>query len=109
MKKLSEIKEKSFDFFLTIFFLVILFILKAPCFNLPFWWDEGGHLDGAVKIIENNFNPFIEWWSYHPPLVYELVAFTYQLIGKWSIAARLIILFFSFLTLVFTYLLGKKL
>ncbi len=87
--------------------LVIFFILRLPFFSLPFWWDEMNHLQGALKIANNNFIPFVEWWSYHPPLVYEIVAFTHQFIGVWSLSARLTILSFSLLTIFFTYLTAK--
>lgn len=91
------------------FFGALVFGFKLPFVNLPFWWDEGNYLEGALKILQNNLNPFVEWWSYKPFLIYEMTALGFHFFGFSRIIPRLIIILFSFLTLYFTFLLGDKL
>jgi len=114
-KKYDQKLTKSLDIFLEnnvlvgLFLGLLIFISKLPFVNLPFWWDEMNHLDGALKIYQNNFNPFIEWWSYKPPLIFETVALGYSFFGFSRAVPRLIVISFAFVALYFTFLLGKKL
>lgn len=110
-KNLAKLLDNFLEnnFLVGIFFGALVLISKLPFVNLPFWWDETNHLEGALKIYQNNFNPFIEWWSYKPPLIFELVALGYNFFGFDKAIPRLIIIFFAFLALYFTFLIGKKL
>lgn len=99
--------------------LLLYFGLLAICFaiiknkflSLPLHNDELNHLQGVRMIIKNNFNPFIEWWSYHPPLIYTSVALINNLtqLNNQIIVPRMIVGAFGFAALVATYFLGKEL
>lgn len=92
------------------FFAYLIFILKSPTLNVPFHLDEISFYGGVRLILNNNFNPFVEgWWGYHPPLIYELAAVSEYWWGFSRISLRFLILIFSYLSLWFTYLLGRKL
>lgn len=114
-KKVDELLLKRFDDFLSskksifLFFLLLVFLAKLPLLNLPLWWDEENYVWGAIKIWENGFNPFIEFWSYKPPFVYELTALGFKVFGFSRIIPHLVIVFFAFLACYFTFLLGEKL
>lgn len=106
-KKLENFLENKVLMGLFLAFFVLGF--KIPFINLPLWWDEGNYFEGALRIYKNNLNPFIEWWSYKPPLVYEISAFSFRLFGVNRGTPRLIVIFFALLALYFTFLLGKRL
>lgn len=96
-----------------LFFLIIdicFFLIKARFMFLPLHNDEFNHMEGVEKIVKNNFWPFVEWWSYHPPLVYEVVALIVSFVSKnnWVFVSHLVIAIFSFSVLIFTYFLGKE-
>lgn len=95
-------------FLIFIFFLVLLLSLKSSVLNLPAYCDETNYLNGVFKIWENNLNPFIEFWSYKPPLFFMLAALTYKLFGYSILITHFIILLLSFLTLCFTFLLAEE-
>lgn len=106
--KSVKIKKTTFLFFFILG--ICFFVIKSQFFFLPLHNDEFNHMEGVVNIVENNFFPFVEWWSYHPPLIFELVALTgsFLFFNNWILAARLTIALFGFLTLVFTFFLGKS-
>jgi len=106
-KNLDRFLEKKI--LVGLLFGVLIFGSKLPFVNLPFWWDEMNYIEGALEIYKNNLNPFIEWWSYKPPFIYELVALGYNLFGFGREIPRVIIIFFAFLAVYFTFLLGEKL
>jgi 4-amino-4-deoxy-L-arabinose transferase-like glycosyltransferase len=103
-----KIKRDKLVFFLLL--AVVYFSVKSQFLTLPLHNDEFNHMEGVINIIENNFSPFVEWWSYHPPLVYELVAYFVSFFAqkKSILITRLIIAVFGFLSLIFTYLLGRE-
>ena len=102
-------KRKNLVFFLLL--AVVYFAIKSCLFRYPLHNDEFNHMEGVSKIVEENFFPFTEWWSYHPPFVYELVALFNSVLSKenWILGARLITAVFGFLVLVLTFLLAKRL
>lgn len=105
----SVFKPPKSDFVIGIFLSSLVLLFKLPILNTPLYLDEISFYDGVSMILENRFNPFVEWWGYHPPLVYELAALVEHFFGFSRISLRLLILVFSFLSLWFTFLLGKAL
>ncbi|MBU3957404.1 glycosyltransferase family 39 protein [Patescibacteria group bacterium] len=109
MKQL-KLKFKKSNLWVGILFFSLIFLLKIPFLNLPLHLDEISFYGGVSTVLRNNFNPFVEsWWGYHPPFIYELAAIIEYFFGFSRIALRLMVLAFSFLTLWFTFLLGKTL
>ncbi|MBN1262729.1 MAG: glycosyltransferase family 39 protein [Candidatus Pacebacteria bacterium] len=94
---------------MAVFFAGLVFLFKKPFWNLPFWWDEENYLEGSLKVLTNGFRPFVEWWSYKPPFLYEITALFFRLFGFCRVIPRALIAFFSFLAVYFTFLLGAKL
>lgn len=96
---------------MTIFVIIlslINFLIRIPFFNLPLHHDELVLFDGALKIYQNHLNPFIDFSGYHPPVFFEPVAILFRIFGPSRVWGRLIVDIFSSLSLIFTYLLGKK-
>jgi len=87
---------------------LVNFLARIAFFSLPIHHDEDAYFGGALAIYENNFNPFIEFWSYKPPFLFEITAVLFKLLGPSRVWGRLIIAFFSSLSLLFLYLLGEK-
>jgi len=85
------------------------FLLRIPFFNLPAHHDELPYFDSALKVFNNNLNPFIEFQGYKPPVFYELAAIFFKILSPARFWGRLISSLFSSFCLLFTYLLGKKL
>ena len=84
------------------------FLIRIPFLNLPVHGDEIGYFDGALKVFKNGLNPFIEFWSYKPPFLFELTAFLYSIFGPSRWMGRLIIAIFSSLAIFLTYKVGEK-
>jgi 4-amino-4-deoxy-L-arabinose transferase-like glycosyltransferase len=103
MKNIS--KEK---FFILILFFSLVFFFKRSCLGLPAFADEFHYINGALAVYHNNLNPFVSFWAYKPPLLYEITAALYKLFGYSLEITRLPILFYSVVTLYFTFLLGEK-
>ncbi len=94
---------------LAILVIVVLnFLIRIPFLNFPVHWDESVYFGGSLAILDNKLNPFIEFWSYKPPFVFELTALFYKLFGisRWMI--RLIVALVSSLSIFLTYQLGRK-
>jgi 4-amino-4-deoxy-L-arabinose transferase-like glycosyltransferase len=85
------------------------FLLRLPFLNIPAHWDEVNYLDGVRIIFMNNLNPFVEYWGYKPPFLFEAVAILYELFFPSRIWGRIIVYFLSSLAILFNYLLAKKL
>jgi len=90
-----------------LFFILVLYFKKS-CLNVPAFGDEINYLNGTLQVYNNNLNPFTPFWAYKPPLLYLLTALLYKIFGYSLAVSRVVILFFSFLTLYFTYLLAEK-
>jgi 4-amino-4-deoxy-L-arabinose transferase-like glycosyltransferase len=76
--------------------------------DMPLHWDEDAYFGGAHEIYKNNLNPFVEFWSYKPPLMFELTAVLFKVFSPARYWGRLITLIFSCFSLLFIYLLGKE-
>lgn len=71
--------------FLSIF--LILLGMSWSQLNQPAHWDETAYIDGVRTIFNANGFPFVEFWSYKPPLHFELGALTWLVfgIGRWQL------------------------
>lgn len=95
---------------LAIFFVIIFnIILHFSFLDNPTFGDETTYLYGAIKTLRNGFNPFVEYWSYKPPLIAELTALMFKIFKIDIFNARIIVLFFSSVAIFFTYKIGEKL
>ncbi|MFH0861297.1 MAG: glycosyltransferase family 39 protein [Candidatus Altiarchaeota archaeon] len=88
---------------------VAVLLLKYPILSLPYYWDEFHLIEGSLWMIENhlsfNLPDYLDFG--HPPLLYELFAISYAVLGESLLLSRLLILVFSLLGLYYTYLLGS--
>ncbi len=62
-------------------------ILVVLCIGLQFrhqpaHWDETAYIDGARTIFEAHGFPFVEFWSYKPPLLFEFGAILFGVFGQ---------------------------
>lgn len=105
MKYFEQKSEIVFGSFLIIF----IFLLKYPILNLPYSWDVMNYIIPAAQYIyENGFSIFL--WEYsngHPPFYFVLLGFVFKLFGNTQFVSHLVTVFFSFLSVYYTYLLGK--
>ena len=97
-------------FYLILLFLLVL-ILKYPVLNLPYYWDDLNYVISTVDYIYNNsFTPFLWEYSFgHPPFFFLFVGALFKTFSNSNLVAHLSVVLFSFLTLLFTYLIGKTL
>ena len=104
-------KKINFNLLYFIFLLLLLIILKYPVLNLPYFWDGLNYMIPTIDYIYNN-KITIFLWEYnlgHPPFLFLFIGILFKIIGNSQIIANSVILLFSFLTLFFTYLIGKEL
>ena len=94
--------------YIVIFYIVLVFVFKVSVLDKPIWWSERAYVEGAIKVYQNNLNPFVEFHSYKPPLLFVLTALGYKIFGTSTVVPRFIIALFAVATLYFTFLLGKK-
>lgn len=107
---------KKSNFLIVSFFLFLLTGLIFRTYQMrhqPFYdWDEGIYAQVAKEIINNKtlkttFNEHP--WLNKTPLSHLLIAFIFLITNDSHFFSRLIFSFFSFFTLLLTYLLAKKL
>ncbi len=87
---------------------IINFLIRIPFFDFPAHWDEIAYFWGTWKVFNNHFNPFVEFWSYKPPLLFELTAVFYKIFGVSRWVGRLIVALSSSLSIFLVYKLGKE-
>jgi len=104
-------KKLNLDLFFGFFILIVLIILKYKALSLPYFWDGLNYMIPTIDYLyKNTLTIFL--WNYnlgHPPFFFLLVGALFKLFGDSQIVANSVVLFFSFLTLIFTYLIGKNL
>lgn len=101
--------RKDIYFKIIIVLALLNFLLRLPFSNLPLYNDETNSMEAAIKIYNNNLNPFVEFWSYKPPLLFETTAVLFKIFSPSRVWGRIVVYFFSSFSLIFCYLLGKKL
>jgi len=112
-------KNKKKDFFsnntIALVPIILLFLLKLPVLNAPLFEDPAWVNFYHVRdMAMNNFKPILgEGYDYnttgHPPFYFWIWTLIYKIFGYNLYAFHIMALFFAFLTLYFTYLLGKHL
>ena len=100
--------NKNIFIFLCIFLIILL--INIPTLNLPSSEDSAGYvMFTTMRIYENNLNIFDGNPHIHLPFFTLLLAFLYKIFGPSLIVGRILIIFFSALAILFTYLLAKEL
>jgi 4-amino-4-deoxy-L-arabinose transferase-like glycosyltransferase len=93
------------------FFAVVVFLIHAPYFSLPYFWDElGQFVPAALDIFQHG------WWvphsavpNAHPPGVMAYLAVVWKIFGYSIAATRAAMLLLASLTALFTFLLAIRL
>ena len=104
---LSWLKDKRNIYFLIIlvFAIGIRFIFFLQTTDQTLWWDEADYMLMAKDMahsIEYNYDPV-------RPILFSLVnGLIFKIAGYTEIIPRLILLILSIFTVVYTYLLAKK-
>lgn len=97
------------DWKLLLLITLALLISKATVLDKPIWWSELTYFEGVLKVLGNDLNPFIEYRSYKPPLIYLLSALLFKLFGPHNLLLRVEIIVFSAVGLLYTVKLGRLL
>lgn len=93
---------------LILFIIVANFLFRLLFINIPTFADETNYNNSALEIAENRLNPFTNYFSYKPPLVYYPVAMLYRFVFPSRIWGRILTYIYSSLSLLLIYKLGKK-
>ncbi len=91
--------------------LTVILALNAPFFQLPYYWDSLWIIAGAEGILENDFKPLLPAaWDMiaHPVLLHEILALTWLVLGQALWVSHLVMVGFAFLTVYFTYCVGRQ-
>jgi 4-amino-4-deoxy-L-arabinose transferase-like glycosyltransferase len=104
---MSKIKHA----FPTFVFIVCLvnFLIRIPFFSRLLTNDANLYSIGVLRVYQNHFNPFIQFWGYKPPVLFELTAILYKIFGPSIIVGNAVSAFASSIALWYTYLLGTHL
>src|SRR3989344_1054382 len=96
--------------YIIVIFLLLL-LINLGNLNLPYHWDDFNYVIPAVDYVYNNApTPFLwEQGQGHPPFFYIFAGLIFKIFGDSLMVGHLIILIFSFLVILFTYLIGKEL
>lgn len=103
--------KKNPDLFFAIFLLVMLVIFKYLVLGLPYYWDGLNFLASTIDYLQNNFitPELLEYNLGHPIFLPFFIFILFKIFGTSTLVANSVILFSAFLTLYFTYLIGKTL
>ncbi len=111
-----EIKQYFSNKWIIVLFLFILVVsFKLPIINTPHYWDSINRIHNANWVKDHHFNPFLEKGGgmlgaqWRPPFFFELLALSWTLLGNSLFVSHSIVILFSFLGVLFTYLLGELL
>jgi hypothetical protein len=99
----------SNDKLIAIFLILLIFCTKLPILNVPYNWDEMTLPLISHYISQHNFYPIPPRGLLHTSIFYEFFALLYYFLGPSIWLTHLVIIFFSFLAVFFTYLLAKQL
>lgn len=100
---------------LFLFFSILVVSLKSSILNTPHYWDSLNRIHNANWIKEHSFNPFLEKdegmlnAQGRPPFFLELLAVSFSLFGHSLIVSHLIVVLFSAMGVIFTFLLAEML
>ncbi len=101
--------EKMKKIILFLIFFLVMFLSKITILNLPFNEDALTYLvPSAEHMVKNGINPFVNGLSFgHTPLLFMVLAIIFFFTTS-PIMAYVIIILFSSLALLFTYLIAEK-
>ena len=92
-------------------FALVVFVIHAPYFGLPYFWDElGQFVPSALDIYHDGaWVPHSAVPNAHPPGVMAYLALVWKIFGYSIIATRAAMLVLASLTALFTFLLAIRL
>ena len=115
-------KKILFDILPPIFFFILIFLLDLTFLNLPYFWDAMQFIPLTKSLVENHLNLISMYiqnifykisvsaiYEMEPLFLYLILAIFFIILGESIWIFHLIIIFFGFLTLYFTYLIGSYL
>jgi hypothetical protein len=88
-----------------------LLALDMPLLDLPHFWDSMTFVAGAEFLLANGFSPVLpraEDYG-HPVLLQEILALAWRVFGESVHVSHLVMVGFAFVTVYWTYLIGKSL
>jgi 4-amino-4-deoxy-L-arabinose transferase-like glycosyltransferase len=103
----SYVLKSESAIILSLFLLTLL--LKMPILGMPHYWDSlGRDIFIARWILNNGFSPFPTTTAYngHPVLFHEVLALFHLLLGTELWVSHIVVVLFSALAVVFTYMTG---
>ncbi len=89
----------------------LLLIGKFSAFSIYPYWDAAAYIiPASTNILKNNFDPITDpfWDIGHPTLLMELIALSWKIFAKKVWASYLPTIICAYITLLFTYLVGRK-
>ncbi len=92
-----------------IIWLIFLFTIVSHLFFIrgAAVFDEPGYLEGVYNTYNNHLNPFVEFNGYKPPMTVWIPAVASTFFGLTRVWARVWIIIFSCIALLYTYRLAK--
>ena len=103
--------SKTKNVFPIFVFIVCLinFLIRIPFFSRILTNDANLYTVGVLRVFQNHLNPFVEFWGYKPPFLFELTALLFKIFGPSIIVGNALSAIASSITLWYTYLLGTHL
>lgn len=94
---------------LFLFFLILLFFVKANILNAPYHWDVMGYvMPSAENFFQTGRLGSLTGLSGHPPLFFILLAFCWKVFGQSVFVSHGLVLFFGAFGLTFAFILTEK-
>lgn len=90
---------------------LLVFLLNINNLILPYHWDDFNYVISAADYIYNNEITIFLWDQAlgHPPLFFIISGMIFKLFGESLLVSHVIVVIFSFLAVLFTYLISKEL
>lgn len=86
-------KQRTHRYFIQFISIFLLLLGLAWHFlNQPAHWDETAYIDGVRTIFQAHGFPFVEFWSYKPPLHFEIGALMWSIlgVGRWQLRLAIV-------------------
>src|SRR6202043_2296444 len=89
---------------------VFIFLLHAPLFGLPYFWDEAGYYVPAARdlLATGSLIPHSTVSNAHPPLVMAWLAFWWKVVGYAPVVTRTAMLVLAAFSLVGVFRLAER-
>src|SRR6266404_2064882 len=87
-----------------------IFLLHAPLFGLPYFWDEAGYYIPAARdlLLTGSLIPHSTPSNAHPPLVMAYLAACWKIFGFSQLVARIAMLAVAAFSLLAVFRLGRQ-